>query len=78
MTEALDHYLDQRDEDYERQGETKVKINKDMQGRYFAITTRPLAINFPVRINSQTYWKDKYELKALLEYLGYTIAKECG
>jgi len=47
------------------------KILIDRCGRYFAMTCRPLAINFPIRINNQTYWNTKAELRAILEITGY-------
>ena len=51
----------------------EAKILKDRNGRFFAMTCRPLAVNFPIRINNQTYWWNKSKLMALLAYIGYTI-----
>ena len=36
MTEALDHYLQQRDEDYEREGETMMSRLSDDEKRVFS------------------------------------------
>ena len=56
----------------------EAKILKDRKNRHFAVTCRPMAINFPIRINNQTYWESKSDLLAILEVAGYTVVKEMG
>jgi len=56
----------------------EAKILRDRIDRYFAVTCRPMAMNFPIRINNQTYWESKSDLLAILEVSGYTVVKEMG
>lgn len=57
-------------------GYTPVVIRQDRGGLYLAITKRPLAINFPVRINKRTYFYDRNILEGMLRRLGYKIIEE--